>query len=44
MNKLAARDPAVHKLLVEVQHLLQPRSVLQNPELERRIQEVLAEG
>jgi hypothetical protein len=44
MNKLAARDPAVHKLLAEVQHLLKPRSVLQTPELEQRLQAVLAEG
>jgi hypothetical protein len=44
MNKLAARDPAVHKLLSEVQHLLKPRSVLQTPELEQRLQAVLAAG
>jgi 2-polyprenyl-6-methoxyphenol hydroxylase-like FAD-dependent oxidoreductase len=43
MNKLAARDPAVHKLLAEVQHLLKPRSVLQEPELGQRIQAVLTE-
>jgi 2-polyprenyl-6-methoxyphenol hydroxylase-like FAD-dependent oxidoreductase len=44
LNKLAARDPAVHKLLTEVQHLLKPRSVLQDPELTERIQAVMAEG
>lgn len=44
INKIAARDPAVHKLLSEVQHLLKPRSVLQTPEFEQRIQAVLAEG
>ena len=44
INKLAARDPAVHKLLAEVQHLLKPRSVLQAPELGQRIQAVLTEG
>jgi hypothetical protein len=43
MNKLAARDPAVHKLLAEVQHLLKPPSVLQEPELRQRVQAVLAE-
>jgi 2-polyprenyl-6-methoxyphenol hydroxylase-like FAD-dependent oxidoreductase len=43
VNKLAAYDPAVHKLLAEVQHLLKPRSVLQAPELGQRIQAVLAE-
>jgi hypothetical protein len=44
VNKLAARDPAVHKLLAEVQHLLKPRSVLQTPELEQRLRTVLAAG
>jgi 2-polyprenyl-6-methoxyphenol hydroxylase-like FAD-dependent oxidoreductase len=44
LNKLAAHDPAVHKLLAEVQHLLKPRSVLQDPELRQRIRAVLAEG
>jgi 2-polyprenyl-6-methoxyphenol hydroxylase-like FAD-dependent oxidoreductase len=43
LNKLAAHDPAVHKLLAEVQHLLKPRSVLQEPELRQRIQAVMAE-
>jgi len=44
LNKLAAHDPAVHKLLAEVQHLLKPRSVLQDPELRQRIRAVMAEG
>jgi 2-polyprenyl-6-methoxyphenol hydroxylase-like FAD-dependent oxidoreductase len=43
LNKLAAHDPAVHKMLAEVQHLLKPRSVLQEPELRQRIQAVMAE-
>ena len=44
MNRLAAHDPAVHKLLAEVQHLLKPHSVFQEPELRQRIRAVLAEG
>ena len=44
MNKLAARDPAVHKLMAEVQHLLKPLSVYQDPELTQRIQAMMAEG
>jgi hypothetical protein len=44
MNRLAAHDPAVHKLLAEVQHLLEPHGVLQVPELRPRIHAVLAEG
>jgi 2-polyprenyl-6-methoxyphenol hydroxylase-like FAD-dependent oxidoreductase len=44
LNKLAAREPAVHKLVAEVQHLLKPRSVYQEPELMQRIRTVMAEG
>jgi 2-polyprenyl-6-methoxyphenol hydroxylase-like FAD-dependent oxidoreductase len=44
MGKLAARDPAVHKLVTEVAHLLKPRRVLQDPELRQRLQEVMAEA
>ena len=42
MNQLAARDPAVHKLMAEVQHLLKPPSVYQDPELTQRLQAILA--
>ena len=38
-----ARDPAVHKLTAEVQHLLKPRSVYQDPELVQRVFAVMAE-
>jgi 2-polyprenyl-6-methoxyphenol hydroxylase-like FAD-dependent oxidoreductase len=44
LSKLAARDPAVHKLMAEVQHLLKPPSVYQDPELMQRVRTVLAEG
>lgn len=44
LNKLAAHDPAVHKLIAEVQHLLKPRSVLQELELTQRIRAVMADG
>jgi 2-polyprenyl-6-methoxyphenol hydroxylase-like FAD-dependent oxidoreductase len=43
LGKLAARDPAVHKLTAEVQHLLKPRSVYQDPELVQRVLAVMAE-
>jgi len=43
LGKLAARDPAVHKLTAEVQHLLKPRSVYQDPELVQRVVAVMAE-
>jgi hypothetical protein len=35
--RLAAEDPAVHKLTLEVQHLLKPRSVYRDPDLVRRV-------
>ena len=37
LTRLAARDPAVHRLTAEVQHLLKPRSVYQDPELMQRV-------
>jgi len=43
LTKLAARDPAVHKLTAEVQHLLKPRSVYQDPELVQRVLAVMGE-
>jgi 2-polyprenyl-6-methoxyphenol hydroxylase-like FAD-dependent oxidoreductase len=43
MTKLAARDPAVHKLTAEVGSLLKPRSVYLDPELGRRVMEVMNE-
>jgi hypothetical protein len=43
LSKLAARDPAVHKLTAEVQNLLRPRSVYRDPELVQRVLAVLAE-
>jgi 2-polyprenyl-6-methoxyphenol hydroxylase-like FAD-dependent oxidoreductase len=36
--RLAARDPAVHRLTAEVQNLLKPRSAYLDPELVQRIQ------
>jgi len=42
LNHIAARDPAVHKLTVEVQHLLKPRSILRTPELVERVQAEMA--
>jgi 2-polyprenyl-6-methoxyphenol hydroxylase-like FAD-dependent oxidoreductase len=37
LTRLAAEDPAVHKLTFEVQHLLKPRSVYRDPALVRRV-------
>jgi len=44
LTKLAARDPAVHKLTAEVGSLLKPRTVYLDPELRRRVMEVMAKG
>ena len=37
LTRLAAEDPAVHKLTAEVQNLLKPRSVYQDPALVERL-------
>jgi 2-polyprenyl-6-methoxyphenol hydroxylase-like FAD-dependent oxidoreductase len=37
LTKLAASDPAVHKLTAEVQHLLRPRSAYMDPALVQRV-------
>lgn len=44
MTKLAARDPAVHKLTAEVGALLKPRSVYMDPEFRQRVKAVMEEG
>jgi 2-polyprenyl-6-methoxyphenol hydroxylase-like FAD-dependent oxidoreductase len=44
LTKLMARDPAVHKLVAEVQNLLKPRSVYFEPELMQRVMAVTSEG
>ena len=43
LNRLAAADPAVHQQVIEVQHLIRPRSVLRDPNLVQRVQMVMAE-
>ncbi len=42
--RLAARDPAVHELMLEVQHLLKPNSVYRDPAFVERVQAVMAEA
>jgi 2-polyprenyl-6-methoxyphenol hydroxylase-like FAD-dependent oxidoreductase len=37
LTQLAAEDPAVHKLMLEVQHLLRPRSAYGDPVLVQRV-------
>jgi 2-polyprenyl-6-methoxyphenol hydroxylase-like FAD-dependent oxidoreductase len=37
LTKIAARDPEVHKLLAQVQHLLKPPSALREPALAARV-------
>jgi 2-polyprenyl-6-methoxyphenol hydroxylase-like FAD-dependent oxidoreductase len=42
LTRLAAKDPAVHKLATEVNHLLKPQSALREPELVERVKELMA--
>ena len=42
--RLAARDPAVHKLAAEIQNLLKPRSAYLDPELMQKVQALTASG
>ena len=44
VTRIAAHDPAVHKLMVEVQHLLKPRSVYRAPALVERVEAEMAEA
>ena len=44
LNRLGAGDPAVHKQMLEVQHLISPPSVLREPTLVERVQAVMAEA
>ena len=44
LTRLAAEDPAIHKLTVEVQHLLKPRSVYRDPALVQRVFAKMAEA
>lgn len=44
LNRLAAADPAVHQQILEVQHLIKPRSVLRDPALVERVQAMMAES
>jgi hypothetical protein len=41
--RVAARDPAIHRLQVEVQHLLKPRSAFREPEVMQKIEAEMAE-
>jgi 2-polyprenyl-6-methoxyphenol hydroxylase-like FAD-dependent oxidoreductase len=44
LTRLAAEDPAVHKLTAEVQNLLKPRSVYRDPALMQRVLAKMAEA
>jgi 2-polyprenyl-6-methoxyphenol hydroxylase-like FAD-dependent oxidoreductase len=44
LTRLAAEDPAVHKLTLEVQHLLKPRSAYRDRALMQRVLEKMAEA
>jgi 2-polyprenyl-6-methoxyphenol hydroxylase-like FAD-dependent oxidoreductase len=44
LNRIAAGDAAVHKLMVEVHHLLKPRSVYRDPILAERVAAEMAKS
>jgi hypothetical protein len=44
LTRLAAEDPAVHKLTAEVQNLLKPRSVYRDPALVQRVMTMMAQA
>ena len=44
LGRLAAKDPDVHRLTAEVQHLLKPRTVYQDPALVQRVMAVMSGG
>jgi hypothetical protein len=44
LTRLAAEDPAVHRLTLEVQQLLKPRSVYRDPTLVQRVLAEMAEA
>jgi hypothetical protein len=44
LTRLAAEDPAVHALVVEVNSLVRPQSVLRDPELRSRVNELMTAG
>jgi 2-polyprenyl-6-methoxyphenol hydroxylase-like FAD-dependent oxidoreductase len=43
LGRLAAEDPAVHRLVAEVQSLLKPRSVYREPALLQRVMAIMAQ-
>jgi hypothetical protein len=44
LTRLAAEDPAVHRQMLEVQHLLKPPSILLDPDLVERVQTMMVEA
>jgi hypothetical protein len=44
LTRLAAEDPAVHKLTLEVQNLLRPLSVYRDPTLVQRVLATMTEA
>jgi 2-polyprenyl-6-methoxyphenol hydroxylase-like FAD-dependent oxidoreductase len=43
LSRLAARDEAVQRLLIDVWHLIEPRGVLQDPKIIERVETEMAE-
>jgi hypothetical protein len=44
LSRLAARDPSVCQLLIEVRHLLKPVTVLDDPSIVSKVEEEIAQA
>lgn len=42
LRRLAYEDGEIHRLMLEVQHMIKPRSILQQPEIVERVKAVMA--
>ncbi len=44
LGRLAARDPGIYELLVEIRHMLKPRSLSDDSSIAERVREEMADG
>ncbi|MDB5409468.1 MAG: 2-polyprenyl-6-methoxyphenol hydroxylase [Rhodospirillales bacterium] len=44
LNRVASRDPEIHKLMLEVRQFIKPESALREPEIARRLEAEMAEA
>jgi histone deacetylase complex regulatory component SIN3 len=44
LHRLAVRDVEIYELLIEIMHLLKPRSLLEDPSIIKRVEEEMADA